>query len=297
MTVNPNAKLDTSQVEDYRGRRVSGTGAAVGGGGLGLILVIIVMLLGGSSSDLGELSALLGADVAAQGDVGSASTQLATTCKTGADASTNDACRLVAYIDSIQKYWTTEFAANGKTYQPSRTRFFTDSMPADGCGTASREIGPFYCPADTYIYIDLGFFADLKTKFGAKGGPFAQAYILAHEYAHHVQDLLGALDSGSGQEGAKGQSVRTELQADCYAGLWANHAVETGYLLSISETDIADGLDAAAAVGDDRIQEQYEGKVTPESWTHGSSAQRQHWLLVGYQTGQPAKCDTFSGDI
>jgi uncharacterized protein len=296
MTFNPNAKLDASQVEDYRGRRI-GTGTAIGGGagGLGVILVIVVMLLGGSSSNLGDLSQLLGGDVGE--GMGSASTMLATTCKTGADANAREDCRLVAYIDSVQKYWTGEFAANGKTYVPSRTRFFTDSMPTDGCGEASRETGPFYCPADQYIYIDLGFYEDLKTKFGAKGGPFAEAYVLAHEYGHHVQDLLGALDTGSGQEGAKGQSVRTELQADCYAGVWANHAVETGYLLSISDTDIADGLDAAASVGDDRIQEQYQGKVTPESWTHGSSAQRQHWFTVGYQTGKPAQCDTFSGDI
>jgi predicted metalloprotease len=299
MTVNPNIDLDTSQVEDYRGARF-GKGAAIGGGagGLGVLLVLLVMFLGGgSSSDLGDLSQLLGGDVAGAGDVGSASTQLATTCKTGADASTSDACRLVAYIDSIQKYWTGEFAANGKTYVLSKTRFFDGSMPTGGCGEASREVGPFYCPADKYVYIDLGFFEDLKTKFGAKGGPFAQAYVLAHEYGHHVQDLLGVLDTGSGQEGAKGQSVRTELQADCYAGVWADHAVETGYLLKLTDTDIADGLDAAASVGDDRIQQEYQGKVTPESWTHGSSAQRQHWFTVGYQTGDPARCDTFSGDI
>lgn len=295
MTFNKDVRLDTSQVEDYRGSRVSGKGVALGGGGLGLILTIAIVvigaLLGGSSGNpLGDLSGLLGEEV------GPASTALANECKTGADANANDTCRMVGYIDSIQKYWTVEFKANGKTYVMSNTVFFSDAMNS-GCGQASRDIGPFYCPTDSKIWIDLGFFDDLQTNYGAKGGRFAEAYVLAHEYGHHVQDLLGALDTGSGQEGATGQSVRTELQADCYAGLWANHAVETGYLVSISDTDIADSLDAAASVGDDRIQQQYEGKVTPESWTHGSSAQRQHWFTVGYQTGNPAKCDTFSGSI
>jgi predicted metalloprotease len=295
MTFNKDVRLDTSQVEDYRGSRVSGKGAALGGGGLGLILTIAIVVLGAflggdSANALGDLSELLGEEV------GPASTGLANECKTGADANANDTCRMVGYIDSIQKYWTVEFKANGKTYVMSNTVFFSDAMNS-GCGQASRDIGPFYCPADSKVWIDLGFFDDLQTKFGAKGGRFAEAYVLAHEYGHHVQDLLGVLDTGSGQEGATGQSVRTELQADCYAGLWANHAVETGYLVSISNTDIADSLDAAASVGDDRIQAKYQGKVTPESWTHGSSAQRQHWFTVGYQTGNPAKCDTFSGSI
>ena len=298
MTFNPNVDLDTSQVEDYRGRKFSGRGLAVGGGGLGLLLMIVILLLGGNlnTGPGGDLGGLLGQDVG-QGELGSASTALAAECKTGADANAREDCRIVGYIDSIQKYWTGEFAANGKKYTASRTRFFTDAMPADGCGEASRDVGPFYCPADTYIYIDLGFFDDLQTKFGAKGGRFAEAYVLAHEYGHHVQDLLGVLDAGSGETGATGQSVRTELQADCYAGVWANHAVETGYLTSLTDADIAAGLDAAAAVGDDRIQSEFQGRVTPESWTHGSSAQRQHWFTVGYQTGSPAKCDTFSGSI
>jgi predicted metalloprotease len=293
MTFRPGASLDPSQVEDVRGRRVGGRGVAIGGGGgLGLIILIAYVLLGGSPGDLGSLS---GQVIGDGSDVGPANTALANECKTGADANAREDCRILGYVNSIQAYWTDEFTRAGSRYEPARTRFFTDQINT-GCGFASAASGPFYCPSDGFVYIDLGFFDDLRTKFGATGGPLAEAYVLAHEYGHHVQDLEGTLTGNSGGTGAQSRSVRVELQADCYAGVWADNAAATGYLVPLTDPQIADALDAASAVGDDRIQQQTQGSVNPESWTHGSSAQRQKWFTAGYKAGDPGACDTFSGN-
>ncbi|MGZ8527664.1 MAG: KPN_02809 family neutral zinc metallopeptidase [Candidatus Limnocylindrales bacterium] len=293
MTFRPGASLDPSQVEDVRGRRVGGRGVAIGGGGgVGLIILIAYVLLGGNPGDLGSLS---GQVIGDGSDVGPANTALASQCKTGADANAREDCRIVGYINSIQAYWTDEFTRAASRYEPARTRFFTDQINT-GCGAASAASGPFYCPSDAYVYIDLGFFDDLRTTFGATGGPLAEAYVLAHEYGHHVQDLEGTLAGNSGGTGAESRAVRIELQADCYAGVWAHNAAATGYLVPLTDAQIADALDAAAAVGDDRIQQQAQGSVNPESWTHGSSAQRQTWFTTGYDVGQPTACDTFSGN-
>ena len=293
MSFRNDAKLDTSEVSDQRGRSGLRTGGMIAGGGGGLLLLVVTLLLntmsgGGSGNPVGDLTNLLNQTAGATSDLSH--------CQTGADANKYEDCRIVGYVDSIQAYWTGELPKDGITYKKVQTVFFTDAADT-ACGTASSQTGPFFCPADKYVYIDLGFFKQLQTQFGAKGGPFAEAYVLAHEYGHHIQDLQGTLDQGSGQKGAQGQSVRTELQADCYAGVWANHAAETKYLQALTSTDISDALDAAAAVGDDRIQSTTQGSVHPESWTHGSSTQRVHWFTVGYQNGSISSCDTFKGSI
>jgi uncharacterized protein len=288
MSFDPGAQLDPGQISDRRGMG-GRTGLAVGGGGLGLVLLLAYTLLGGNPNDLGPL--LEGGAV-----TGPESSALAAECKTGEDANERDDCRILGYVNSIQAYWTDEFAASGETYAPVKTVLFS-GVTQSGCGTASAATGPFYCPSDQLVYLDLGFFEELQTRFGAQGGPFAKAYVVAHEYGHHVQDLLGVLGSRQAQgEGADGGSVRTELQADCLAGVWANHA-EAGILAPLTKEQIADGLDAARAVGDDRIQEAVSGRVDPEGWTHGSSEQREQWFTTGYQRGSADACDTFSGPL
>jgi len=290
MTFRPDAPLDPSQVEDVRGRGVGGRGLVIGGGGaIGLVVTLLYVLLGGTL-DPGSLGGQTGIDY------GPGTSAAAQECTTGTQANQREDCRIVGYVNSVQTFWSDEFQQSGQSYKPARTVLFSGQVDT-GCGLASTEVGPFYCPQDGKVYLDLGFFDQLRTQFGAKGGPFAEAYIVAHEYGHHIQDLLGSLSGGTGGQGATGRSVRTELQADCFSGVWANHASSTGYLNPLTSGDIALALDAAAAVGDDRIQSEFQGRVNPESWTHGSSAQREHWFTVGYQSGAPDDCDTFSGGI
>jgi predicted metalloprotease len=296
-----NAPLDPGQVTDLRGRGVGGAGGlALGGGGLGLVGLVIWLLISllSGGGGLGQLAPLdqqtVGqggqpGEVAGQGDL--------STCRTGQDANERDDCRIVGVVNSVQKFWDGVFQRSNRQYQYSDTVFFTGQTDT-GCGFASSQVGPFYCPADTLVYVDLGFFDDLKSRFGVNVTPFVEAYVLAHEYGHHVQDQLGVLDDIRGsQQGPESKSVRSELQADCYAGVWAAHAVDTGLIVELTQADINSGLDAAAAIGDDRIQEETQGQVNPETWTHGSSEQRRRWFSRGYENGKPAACDTFSGSI
>jgi len=289
------ARLDPGQVTDVRGRRSRGGGLALGGGGLGLgaiVIYLLVSLLGGGGG-LGQLQPLDDQQVG-QGD---APSQVSEECQTGADANERQDCRIVGVVNSVQEFWNGTFERSGEQYPYTDTVFFTDQIQTQ-CGGATSQVGPFYCPADQLVYIDLGFFDELQSRFGAGGAPFAQAYVIAHEYGHHVQNQLGVLESiGDDRQGPESRAVRAELQADCYAGVWAANAVETGLIAELTQADINEGLDAATAIGDDRIQERTQGQVNPETWTHGSSEQRRRWFSRGYEEGRPAVCDTFSGSI
>jgi predicted metalloprotease len=288
---NPNAPLDRGEVEDVRGSSggFGGFGSPGlligGGGGIGTVVLLVLYLLF-SGGGQGSVSNFQDPNIAPQQSGG------LDHCQTGADANKYEDCRIVGYVDSVQKFWSDEFSQSGKQYQPAKTVLYSGQFPT-GCGEASSEVGPFYCPQDQQVYIDLGFFQQLQTQFGARGGSLAEGYVVAHEYGHHIQDLTGQLSTGPESTGASGTSVRTELQADCYAGVWANHAASTGLLEPLTSQQISDALDAAAAVGDDRIQQKTQGQVNPETWTHGSAAQRDKWFSIGYQQGQPGACDTF----
>jgi predicted metalloprotease len=200
-------------------------------------------------------------------------------------------------VNHVQQTWTDIFASTGKQYTKAQLVLFTDAV-STGCGQATSAVGPFYCPADHLVYLDLGFFQDLQTKFGAPGD-FAQAYVIAHEFGHHVQSLLGIEPQVREQQQAHPDkaneySVRMELQADCFAGVWG-HAAYAGEQLDPG--DVEEGLTAAAAVGDDRLQKQATGRVNQETWTHGSSAQRDEWFKKGFDGGDPQNCDTFAGKL
>jgi hypothetical protein len=261
-----------------------------GGGVVGLIVtaVVLFLVLSGGEGGLGQLGSLAGQTVGP----GSPSTEVTSECRTGADANEREDCRIIGVVNSVQAYWTRTL----RNYEPARTRFF-DGQISTGCGTASSAVGPFYCPGDGYVYIDLGFFDQMKSELGAEGGPLAEAYVLAHEYGHHVQDLTGVLRNANRDTGPQGGQVRVELQADCYAGLWVGRAVDTGFIEDLTNQDVNQALDAAAAVGDDRIQERAQGRVTPESWTHGSSDQRRTWFIRGIEGSGPNSCDTFKGQV
>jgi predicted metalloprotease len=187
--------------------------------------------------------------------------------------------------------WQAIFEAAGEDYpEPTLTLF--SGYVQSACGSASAATGPFYCPADQNLYIDLGFYGELRERFGAPGD-FAQAYVLAHEVGHHVQNVLGLL-RGSGGSGAESAAVRTELQADCFAGIWANHTNQRGLL---EAGDVEEAMTAAEAVGDDRLQQQTQGRVVPDSFTHGTSEQRAEWFARGLENGNVESCDTFAGEI
>jgi uncharacterized protein len=286
MDFDDDARLDASQVEDVGGSRggFPGGGIAIGGGAAGIIVLIVALIFGINPGDI------TGRDQPSGLQPGS---DLSQQCRTGADADQSEKCRVVGVVNSIQDYWSEKI----RNYTPAKTILYTGGVQT-GCGAADSSVGPFYCPADQRVYLDLNFFNDLRTRFGAEGGPFAQAYVIAHEYGHHVQNLLGTMNRVGQAAGAQGASVRLELQADCYAGVWAHNAVRTGfYAKPFTDADIREALDAAAAVGDDRIQEQTSGRINPEAFTHGTSEQRTKWFNNGYDSGDPARCDTFSGGI
>ena len=253
----------------------------VGGGIGGIVLVIIVFIV---------LQFLGGGGLGGGQGGGGATTSLSPDDEMG------------QFVNSVtvdvQTFWEEQFRASGSDYPETVTVLFTNGTQT-GCGVASSATGPFYCPADQKIFLDPGFFEELSTRFGAPGD-FAQAYVIAHEYGHHVQDVLGTMDQVQQQQGsgnANELSIRLELQADCLAGMWANWVMahpDQANVESITDEDVREGLTAAAAVGDDRIQEQATGTIDKESWTHGSSEQRMKWFNVGFKQGSLPACDTFS---
>jgi predicted metalloprotease len=279
---------------------MGGRGVAVGGGGLGIVgfvVYLLVALLGGGGTAATDVLGGLGQG----GNPATAdNSQVKADCKTGADANAKLECAVVADIDSVQAYWTRELPQLGKQYQEVPTVWFTGAV-STGCGDADSGAGPFYCPSDQRVYIDLSFYDNIESEFKVAGGRFVDAYVLAHEYGHHVQDLLGVEARVRTREGPQSDSVRLELQADCYAGVWAKHATEPGpngepaLITSISQQDFANALAVAAHIGDDWIQQNLgNGHIDQNSFTHGTGAEREKWLSTGYQTGDPKACDTFS---
>ena len=294
MTFNEGMQIDTSTTSSSGGGRGPGRGIAIGGGLGGLLIVVLAMFLG---VDPGTVmpQQQQPIDTSGAGGEGFDLSQ----CKTGADANSKVECRVVATGNSVDGVWSQLL----KGYTRPHVRLFKGQVQT-GCGPATSDVGPFYCPVDKTAYFDTDFFQVLVDQFGSSGGPLAQEYVVAHEFGHHVQDLLGVLGRAQRDpEGATGAGVRTDLQADCYAGVWAHYAsitrqegTDVPFLQPLSDKDITDALSAASSVGDDRIQKQATGRVNPEAWTHGSSEQRQKWFTIGYQTGDPNKCDTFAAN-
>lgn len=294
MTFNEGMQIDTSTTTSSGRGGGGGRGIAIGGGVGGLLIVVVALFLG---VDPGTV-------LNQGGGAGQYDTQGVqapgfdlSQCKTGADANAIVQCRVVATGNSVDGVWAQLIDG----YTRPKVRLFEGRVDT-ACGPATADVGPFYCPGDGTAYFDTSFFDVLTTQFGSSGGPLAQEYVVAHEFGHHVQDLMGNLGRAQRDPtGPEGGGVRTELQADCYAGVWAHYAAitkqeSTGepFLQPLTDKDIADALSAAASVGDDRIQQAATGRVNPESWTHGSAAGRQYWFTEGYRTGDPNKCDTFT---
>jgi predicted metalloprotease len=300
VSFNDNAQLDTSQVGSGGSGGAPG-GMVVGGGIGGIILLIIGLIFGINPGDLPTGPG--GGTGSGSGQVqagGSLDDSDIAQCRTGADANRSDTCRVVGTVNSLNAYWSAELPRYGREWTPAKTIIYRGTTQS-ACGTASNQVGPFYCPLDKQVYIDASFFQILSSQFGSSGGALAQEYVVAHEYGHHVQDLLGLLDRAQQDpQGSDSGAVRVELMADCLGGVWAHHAVNTkdqngnAFLKPLTQGDINDALSAASSVGDDNIQEKAQGRVTPENWTHGSSRARQQWFTTGYRSGDLNQCDTFA---
>ena len=276
----------SGNVQDRRGQTAKVAG---GVGGLGIIGILLALFMGGGGGDLGDLV----------GQLGTPQTTLAAQDSGEFEGIDDEEAFVMAILGTTETLWSDVFAASGQTYDPATVVLFSNAT-ASACGGANSATGPHYCPLDETIYIDLTFYDELKRRFGASGGDFAEAYVLAHEVAHHIQQELGIMDDvrsiqQSRPSEANEYSVRLELQADCLAGVWAHSIYQRGGVLE--RGDINEGLSAAAAVGDDRIQQTTTGRVNPETFTHGTSEQRVNWFNTGYETGDPAACDTFNTDI
>jgi predicted metalloprotease len=293
---------DSSQIEDRRGMGMGGGGGGnfggpimIGGGGLGivgLIAYVVIRALAGGLDGGGGVP-VGGGPVGSSGRPAD-NRELGGSCAGVTSQSAPD--KFISFVVSnVQHFWSAELGRRGQQYMPAHLVLFSQATRS-GCGTASAATGPFYCPLDGKVYLDLGFFHELSTRFHAQGGDFAQAYVVAHEYGHHIQDLLGIERKVRNAEAADPRSrnpmsVRLELQADCFAGVWGHSAYAKG---TVSRDEIKLALDAAAAVGDDRIQEEVQGRVNPETFTHGSAADRMRWFQTGMTTGSIDACDTFS---
>jgi len=279
-------------------RRGGGRGAAIGGGGIGLAVVAFLIYQFTGVDVSGELASLQGGVQAPGGDE-----QVGTIGECSvAQANERRDCRLSATVQELDEYWAATLSGAGVQLAVPDVWAF-DAATSTGCGDATSQTGPFYCPLDESIYLDLTFFDLLTSRFGASGGPLAEMYVTAHEYGHHIQNQLGTMDGLDRQDtGPASDGVRLELQADCYAGMWVGSAATTQqpdqpgvtFLEPPTQAELADALSAAEAVGDDHIQQSSGGVVNPDTWTHGSSEQRQAWFTTGYDEGTLAACDTFA---
>ena len=276
-------------VEDRRGRPSARTALPVGGGVIGIVVAVLILFLGGGGYGVNNPLE----QFPAQNDPGSNASAM----ETAPDSQSRVDGFVRFVISDLQQFWVADFQRAGREFSPARLVLFRQATDT-GCGTGSSATGPFYCPRDRRIYIDLSFFRALAQRFRAPGD-FAQAYVLAHEYGHHVQTISGVtqqVDQASQEnpDQRNALSVRVELQADCLAGVWAHSTYERGLL---EEGDLEEGLTAAASVGDDRIQAETTGRISPETFTHGTAEQRAAWFKRGFDEGDASVCDTFSADI
>jgi len=314
MRFNPKARLDTSRVRDGGGAggggmggggmRIPLPGGTKAGGGVGFLLIIVVILLLRACGGIDLTGAVTGATGGYDTSRFQGDSRVYQSCETGQDANEHpDTCGLVAVENSLVDYWQDTLAQQSNaSFQPENAIMtFTGGTPS-GCGQASAAMGPFYCPNDQTIYFDPSFFHDiLQQQLNGPSGAFVAPYVVGHEFGHHIQNLLGTMRKVKTQQGPNSDSVRLELQADCYAGMWTRSATQTedreGNVLiqDLSDQDIEEAIAAAKAVGDDTIQKTTTGRVSPEQWTHGSSAARVQWFQTGYQNGTLDACNTFNG--